>query len=58
MQIALLFVFLLRLVAKGYFQIYGLDYEEIYPPTAKADSIWTLLSLATFEDCEIIQFNI
>jgi len=47
-----------RLVAKGYTQQYGVDYEETCAPTTKSDSIRTLLSIATSEDCEIVQFDI
>ena len=39
-----------RLVAKGFSQSYGLDYEETYAPTAKSDSICTLLATAAMED--------
>ena len=47
-----------HLVAKGYSQIGGLDFDETYAPTAKADSIRPLLSLAITEDCEFILFDI
>lgn len=38
--------------------MYSLDYDETYAPTAKADSIRTLLSIAAAEDCEMVQFDI
>lgn len=47
-----------RLVAEGYSQRYGIDYEETYAPTAKSDNIKTLLSIAPTEDCELVQFDI
>ena len=47
-----------RLVAKGYSQTVGVDYGETYAPTAKMDSIRTLLALAAAEDSEMIQFDV
>lgn len=35
-----------RLVAQGYSQTYGIDYEETFAPVAKLNSIRVLLSLA------------
>lgn len=47
-----------RLVAKGFSQTYGMDYFETFAPTAKADSIRTLISIAGADDLELIQFDI
>ena len=47
-----------RLVAKGYSQTVGVDYGETYAPTAKMDSIRTLLAFAAAEDSEMIQFDV
>jgi len=36
-----------RLVAKGYSQQYGMDYEEIFAPIAKITTIHTLIIIAS-----------
>ena len=36
-----------RLVAKGYSQKFGINYEEIYAPVARFDSIRILIAVAT-----------
>ena len=36
-----------RLVAKGFSQIRGIDYEEVFSPVARAESIRTIISMAT-----------
>lgn len=46
------------LVAKGFSQTYGMDYQETYAPTAKADSVRILLSIAGTEDMDLVQFDI
>lgn len=47
-----------HLVAKRYSQLYGLDYDETYAPTTKADSTKTLLSIVATKDCEMVQLDI
>ena len=47
-----------RLVAQGFTQIQGLDYEEMYAPVAKLNSIWILLSLAVNLDWKLHQLDI
>ena len=45
--------YIARLVAKGYSQKPGFDYEEIFPPVAMLKSIRIILSITTHLDYEI-----
>ena len=47
-----------RLVAQGYSQTYGIDYEEVFSPVARYSSIRTLLTLANAHDLEIHQMDV
>ena len=47
-----------QLVTKGYLQMYGTDYLEMYAPVAKLASLWLLLSIATKYDLEIHQMDV
>lgn len=47
-----------RLCAKGYTQKKGVDYEEIFSPTTRYDSIRILLALAIEHGCQILQFDV
>ena len=47
-----------RLVAQGYSQTHGIDYEEVFSPVAKHSSIRTLLALANKHDLEIHQMDV
>jgi len=47
-----------RLVAQGFSQTYGIDYEETFTPVAKLNSIRVLLSIAVNMDWELFQFDI
>ena len=42
-----------RLVAKGYTQVQGIDYEEMFSPVVRYESIQYLLAHATLQDWEI-----
>ena len=47
-----------QLVAKGFAQIYGVDYDETFAPVARLDTIQLLLAIAAVFDLEIHQINI
>ena len=47
-----------RLVAQGYTQIRGTDYEEVFSPVAKHTSLRTLLALANEHDLQIDQMDV
>src|SRR5882757_2940973 len=47
-----------RLVAKGFMQIPGIDYDETFSPVARFESLWLLLALAALEDWEIQQMDV
>ena len=48
-----------RLVARGFTQVYGVDYTETFAPVAKLASLRTILALATRENwpIEVFDFN-
>jgi len=47
-----------RLVARGFTQTFGVDYNETFTPVAKFVSIRCILTLATIEDMEIHQMDV
>jgi hypothetical protein len=47
-----------RLVARGFTQTYGVDYNETFAPVTKFTSIRCILALAALEDMEIHQMDV
>ena len=47
-----------RLVVKGYAQRQGIDYNEVFSPVARWDTIRMLLSLAALRGWEVFQLNV
>ena len=47
-----------RFVAKGYSQVYGLDYVDTFSPVVKHYSLRTVLAIAAAKDLEMIQLDI
>ena len=47
-----------RLVARGYTQVYGLDYLDTFAPVAKLASLRIILAIAAVEDLEIHQMDV
>lgn len=42
-----------KLVAKGYSQISGVDFTNVFSPVVKHSSIWALLVIVTNNDLEL-----
>jgi hypothetical protein len=47
-----------RLVARGFTQTFGIDYNETFAPVAKFVSIRCILALVAIEDMEIHQMDV
>ena len=46
------------LVAKGFWQVQGVDYDETFSPVAMLKSAWIMLAIAAFYDYEIWQMDV
>ena len=47
-----------RLVSKGYSQISGIDFNDVFSPVVKHSSIRTLLSIVAMRDYELEQLDV
>ena len=47
-----------RLVARGYKQKYGIDYEEVFAPVARLDIVRMLISLTAHHSWKIYQLDV
>jgi hypothetical protein len=47
-----------RLMAKGYSQVEGLDFDETYAPVARLESICILLAYATYHSFKLYQMDV
>jgi hypothetical protein len=47
-----------QIVAKGYSQVEGLDFDETYAPVARLESIRILLAYATYHDFKLYQMDV
>ena len=52
------FKFNTRMVAKGYAQKEGIDYNEVFSLMVKHSSIWILLALVDWFDFELAQLDV
>ena len=46
------------MVAKGYSQTYGIDYDETFAPVAKMSTVRTLISLTINKDWKLHQLDV
>nr|GEY02301.1 putative retrotransposon Ty1-copia subclass protein [Tanacetum cinerariifolium] len=53
-----IYIFKGRLVAKGFTQTNGVDYEETFSPVADIRAIWILIDIAAYYDYEIWQMDV
>ena len=47
-----------RLVVKGYAQRHGIDYDEVFAPVARLDSVCLLIALAAHEGWEVHHMDV
>jgi hypothetical protein len=48
----------MKVVTKGLFQTFGIDYDDIFSPIVKYYSTWSVLAIVDVENFYIIQFDI
>ena len=46
------------LVAKGYSQVHGINYNETFAPVRKMDSIWLALAIAASKQWEVHHMDV
>ena len=46
------------MVAKGYTQTYGVDYQETFAPVAKVNTVRILLSLVAHYNWQLLQYDV
>ena len=47
-----------RLVAQGFTQVEGLDFEETYAPMARLEAIWMLLAYVAHHNFKLYQMDV
>jgi hypothetical protein len=47
-----------RLVAEGYVQQQGIDFEEVFAPVARMESVRLLIALASYEGCQLHHMDV
>ena len=47
-----------RLVAQGYTQIVGIDFEKTFAPVARLEAIQMTLAFASFKDFKLFQMDV
>ena len=46
------------LVCKGYAQVEGIDFEEIFSPVARMEAIWLILAYACSKNIKVYQMDV
>ena len=57
-DVGIIIRFKARLVARGFVQIYGVDYIETFSPTLKQDSLRIIIAISVYLDFSIFQIDI